>query len=119
MNIKLDENLPGALVDDLRALGHDVDTVVDEGLVGRPDAVVWQAAQNAKRLLVTQDLDFSDTRRFKPGTHEGILLVRLREPGRRALRERIAQLFRSEDVDRWSGAFVVATERRLRVRTST
>jgi hypothetical protein len=26
---------------------------------------------------VTQDLDFSDTRKFVPGSHHGILLVRL------------------------------------------
>ncbi|MGO9262748.1 MAG: DUF5615 family PIN-like protein [Bryobacteraceae bacterium] len=34
MKFKLDENLPIDLVTDLRALGHDADTVVDEGLGG-------------------------------------------------------------------------------------
>jgi hypothetical protein len=34
-------------------------------------------AQRAGRFLVTQDLDFSDVRRFEPGSHHGLLLVRL------------------------------------------
>jgi hypothetical protein len=33
--------------------------------------------QESQRFLVTQGLDFSDTRRFSPGMHCGILLVRL------------------------------------------
>lgn len=60
MRLKLDENLPKSLVTSLTALGHDVDTVVEEGLKGRSDDEVWEAAQNHERFLVTQDLDFSD-----------------------------------------------------------
>jgi len=76
MRIKLDENLPAILVPDLVALGHDVDTAVDEGLGGRDDPSVWAAAQETGRVLVTQDLDFSDVRAFVPGTHHGLVLVR-------------------------------------------
>ena len=82
MTIKLDENLPERLVAELQTLGHDVDTVVLERLAGRDDADVWQAAQNAGRFFITQDLDFSDVRRYSPGTHAGLLLVRLVQPGR-------------------------------------
>lgn len=85
MKAKLDENLPESLLAELRKLGHDVDNVRQEGLFGRPDADVWQAAQNAQRFFITQDLDFSDIRQYAPGTHHGLLLIRLRLPGRRAL----------------------------------
>ena len=61
MKIKLDENLPDRLVAVLTGLGHDVDTVRGEQLIGRVDSDVWNAAQAAQRFLVTQDLDFSDT----------------------------------------------------------
>jgi predicted nuclease of predicted toxin-antitoxin system len=40
VKIKLDENLPATLVGILARLGHEADTVVDEGLKGEPDAVV-------------------------------------------------------------------------------
>jgi hypothetical protein len=66
--------------------------------------------------LVTQDLDFSDARKYAPGTHHGLLLVRLPQPGRIALQDRVASLFRSEAVDRWSGCLVTATHRKVRVR---
>ena len=100
MNIKLDENLPERLVSDLQALGHDVDTGRSEHLAGRDDGEVWQAAQAANRFPITQDLDFSDVRCFTPGTHAGLLLVRLAQPGRNALAARVAILFATEQAQR-------------------
>jgi len=38
VKIKLDENLPARLVGLLAKLGHDTDTVPQEGLTGRPDS---------------------------------------------------------------------------------
>lgn len=115
MNIKLDENLPEALVLILADLGHDTDTVPQEKLTGQDDTRVWDAAQQAARFLITQDLDFSDSRKFAPGTHHGILLIRLRDPGRLALLRMVEALFRTEAVETWLGCLVVATERKLRM----
>jgi hypothetical protein len=117
MNIKLDENLPVRLATFLQKLGHDVDTVLHEGLKGRADEEIWEAAQRDARFLITQDLDFSDVRRFLPGTHQGLLLVRLRLPGREALLNRVRFLFETEDVQQWQGCFVVVTDHKLRVRS--
>lgn len=103
MKLKLDENLPARLAAVLRSLGHDVDTVPQEGLSGMVDAEVWRSAQEAGRFLITQNLDFSDIRRYAPGTHHGLLLVRLRVPGRLALTERIRALFTREAVERLEG----------------
>jgi predicted nuclease of predicted toxin-antitoxin system len=116
VRIKLDENLPAGLVPLLAALGHDVDTVLAEDIGGKDDDVVWRAAQRDRRFLVTQDLDFSDARKYAPGTHHGLLLVRLPQPGRIALQERVASLFRTEAVETWSGCLVTATPRKVRVR---
>jgi len=116
MRVKLDENLPATLAEVLRRVGHDVDTVVDEGLGGATDADVWSAAQREGRFLVTQDLDFSDVRKFAPGTHCGILLLRLATPGRRALENHVERLFSTQDVESWAGTFVVATDTKVRIR---
>ena len=51
MRFKLDENLPGELVTDLRDLGHDADTVAGEGLRGAADPAVMDAASAADRIL--------------------------------------------------------------------
>ena len=86
-----------------------------EHLAGRDDEV-WRATQTVGRFPITQDLDFSDVRRFEPGTHAGLLLVRLARPGRNALASRVAMLFATEQVDQWRGCLVVATEHKVRVR---
>lgn len=115
MKIKLDENLPILLTNLLQELGHDVHTVHDEQLTGREDKEIWDTAQKESRFLITQDLDFSDSRRFTPGMHHGILLIRLRSPNRRNLSARISEIFRTESIEAWAGCFVVATERKIRV----
>jgi predicted nuclease of predicted toxin-antitoxin system len=116
VKIKLDENLPERLVSELRALGHDADTVRAEHLAGRDDSEIWQAAQLADRFLITQDLDFSDLRQYTPGTHVGLLLVRLARPGRDALTARVAMLFATEPVEQWRGCLVVATDHKVRIK---
>ena len=116
MRIKRDEDLPSSLAVELTELGHEVDTVVQEGLGGVNDTEVLKAAIANDRFLITQDLDFPDVRVFQPGKHPGILIVRLREPGSQALSDRIRLVFAGEDVESWSGCFVVATERKVRAR---
>ena len=115
MKLKLDENLPESWLAALQALGHDVDTARQEGLQGRPDPTVWRAAQEAGRFLITQDLDFSDRRQFAPGTHHGLMVVRLGAPGRVALATRIAEVFRMEAAESWSRCLVLLTDHKLRV----
>jgi len=116
MKIKLDENMPGQLVSVLTSLGHNVETVIQEGMAGHPDGDIWHHAQQEGRFLITQDLDFSDINLFAPGTHHGILLVRMHRPGRLALSLRVRTLFESEDISSWQGCFVVASDRKLRIR---
>jgi predicted nuclease of predicted toxin-antitoxin system len=115
MKIKLDENLPHGLTAALYDLGHDAQTVQQEGLAGVEDFLVWSAVKREERFLVTQDLDFSDTRMYAPGTHPGILLIRLHQPSRANLLLRVRNIFETESVDDWKGCFVVATERKIRV----
>jgi predicted nuclease of predicted toxin-antitoxin system len=115
MKIKLDENLPARLIDGLAKLGHDVDSVPLEALSGQPDGKIWDASQEAQRFLITQDLDFSDVRRFAPGTHKGILLVRLANPSRQRLIDRIHSIFSTEAVETWQECFVVVTDLKIRV----
>jgi predicted nuclease of predicted toxin-antitoxin system len=70
-------------VDQLRGAGHDVDTVVREGLSGSTDESVIDAAFAADRCLVTLDLDFANPMRFPPEDMPGIAVLRVRErPGR-------------------------------------
>ena len=115
MRIKLDENLPLQLATSLQNLGHVVHTTSGEGLRGHSDREIWRAAQAESRLLITQDLDFSDIRQFTPGSHAGILLIRLHSPSRQNLIARVEKVFQTENVDQWQSCFVVVTERKSRI----
>jgi len=75
--VKLDENLGRSHVEFLRQCGYEADRVHDQGLSGASDERVWDRVVAEGRFLITLDLDFSDLRRFPPGSHPGILLIRL------------------------------------------
>jgi predicted nuclease of predicted toxin-antitoxin system len=116
MKIKLDENVATRVILVLKKLGHDVHTTVEEGLLGKPDGEIWSTAQSEERFLITQDMDFSDARKFAPGTHQGILLLRLHSPNQTEIISRLSELFSREDAESWRSCFVVATEHKVRVR---
>jgi predicted nuclease of predicted toxin-antitoxin system len=116
MRIKLDENVPDDVIEPLKNLGHDVDTVKEEGLSGEADPGVWAAAQKDHRFLVTQDHYFADIRHHPPGTHEGVLLLRLPQTGRLQAMKRVREIFEGNDVTQWVGCNVVANENHVRVR---
>jgi predicted nuclease of predicted toxin-antitoxin system len=115
MKFKVDENIPLRAVAHLRALGHDVETVLEEGLGGATDDRVWTAATNEGRFLITQDLDFSDIRRYAPGSHPGILLIRLEDRDQPRIVEFLSKWIESEPMETWAGAFIVASSRKLRI----
>jgi len=119
MKIKLDENLPTELVEALGRFGHDVDTVPQEGMAGYTDDRLWPTVVAAGRFFVTQDLDFSDVRRFVPGTHPGLMIVRLPAAGRQELLDRVSSVFEHEAVVTWDGCHVVVTSHKVRVRRPT
>ena len=115
MKIKLDENIPHSVRRRISAEALDIDTVLDEGLGGRRDHEVWTAAQAAGRFLVTQDLDFSDTRKFAPGTHHGLLIVRLPDSEQWRIGDYVTAWLSSPDLATWTGCLVVATPTKVRV----
>ena len=80
MRIKLDENVHGDARRALAGWGHDVSTVHEEQLAGRPDVDVAAAVKAERRCLVTFDLDFANPRNHPPAQYAGIVVLRLRTP---------------------------------------
>ena len=115
MKIKLDDNIPYTVRSRLAGHELDIETVLDEGLGGRSDEDVWAAAQAEGRFLVTQDLDFSDRRKFAPGTHHGLLIVRLPDSEQWRIGDYVTAWLSSPDLAGWTGCFVVATPTKVRV----
>ena len=82
MKVKLDENLPAELIDDLRAAGHEADTLGDEGVTGAADAVVLDRVRQDRRVLFTLDKGITDIRAYPPEQHAGIVLFQPARMGR-------------------------------------
>jgi predicted nuclease of predicted toxin-antitoxin system len=77
VKFKLDENLPASAASVLAAAGHDVDTVPGEHLADRPDQDVVAASTAAQRVLISLDVGLGDIRAYPPGSHAGIVILRL------------------------------------------
>jgi predicted nuclease of predicted toxin-antitoxin system len=117
MKFKLDENLPAALAELLRAGGHDTTTVAEEALGGSEDPHVLQIATSEGRVLLTFDLDFADIRRYPIGSHEGIAVFRLRDQRWAVLEHPARRLLESGVLDRLQSGLAIVDESRVRIRT--
>lgn len=116
MKFKIDENLPVEIVDEIRGLGHEGDTVFDEELSGFPDAKVLGAAEKGKRVLLTMDKGVANVRLYPPERFEGIVLFRPKRAGRLAtiefVRRHLSILLGTE----LAGRLIVITEAGIRIR---
>jgi len=116
MRIKVDEDLPRAVVHVLLEHGHDACSVSDQRMGGFPDVALWKAVQAEQRFLVTADKGFGDIRSYAPGTHAGVLLLRPDEDGIRPVMELLRQVLDSFDLQELSTTVSVATPGRTRIR---
>lgn len=116
MLVKLDENLGRSHVALLRQSGYEADRVHDEGLSGAADSVVWGQVCAEKRFFITIDLDFADVRRYSPGSHPGILLIRTRNRSRSAALDVLKRVLSEQHLDRLAGCLSVADETHTRIR---
>ena len=117
LQVKVDEDLPAAIVQMLKAAGYpDTASVLEEGMAGWKDPPLWQAIQVEGRFLITADKGFGDIRFYPPGTHAGVLVLRPDEDGIRPLVELIREALAQYRLDDLAGVVAVATPRGIRIR---
>lgn len=104
MKILVDENIPLTTVRDLRLKGFDVLDIRGTAEQGITDEVLWKKAQREKRLFITTDKGFSIHRDEK---HHGILIVRLKQPTRLKIHQRVMQALTKYSQEQWHGLMVV------------
>jgi len=99
-----------------RAAGHDVSDVRDAGLRGAPDEEVFARACSEGRILISGDVDFANTLRFRPGSHVGIVVLRLPNDWAPAARAERALLAIADILPELGhGALAVVDSRRVRL----
>jgi predicted nuclease of predicted toxin-antitoxin system len=116
MHFKLDENLPPSTAELLRGLGHDVTTVYDQGLQGHNDPELLTACQGEGKVLLSLDLDFSNILVYPPERYAGLIVLRLHEPGPRAVLNLLRRVVPHLATVPVAGRLWIADERRIRIR---
>jgi predicted nuclease of predicted toxin-antitoxin system len=116
VKFKLDENLPASAAGSLTNSGHDVDTVAAEGLTGAPDRDVVAAATAEGRVLITLDRGVGDLRAYPPGSHAGIVVLRLTDQSAPAVGDAIAVLANWDGLEALAGNVAVLQRGMLRIR---
>ena len=113
MKFLVDESTGTSVAEYLRRAGHDV-VAVAEDMPGAADRAVLERARSENRVLITNDKDFGELVFERGWTHEGILLLRLRDE-RSANKIQMVQIVMTRVRDQLEGHFVVATEAGIRV----
>jgi predicted nuclease of predicted toxin-antitoxin system len=100
----------------LKAAGHDVMTVRDQGLQGAVDETVFKVCADEGRILVTLDHDFGQVLRFPPEQSAGLIIL---EPGPmvtlQSLLDRLRDFLTLAEVQSPAGALWIVEPGRVRV----
>ena len=108
MKIAVDEHIPLMTVRALEAMGHEVRDIRGTPDEGIQDDELWELAQRDKRLFITTDRGFTQ---YRTTPHHGILIVRLRQPNRHKIHQRIMRAMRQVAETGWPGLLVIIRDR--------
>lgn len=96
MRFKLDENFGARTQKIFQVIGHDIQTVREQGLQGCSDQRLYEICCEERRCLVTLDLDFTNVIRFQPTETKGIVVIRVpRNPSLSLLEQLIHQFLQA------------------------
>jgi predicted nuclease of predicted toxin-antitoxin system len=114
MQLLLNENVSGTVIQELRRRGHDV-LSVKESMRSEADDVILARAQTENRIVVTHDKDFGELAfRYGLPAKCGVILLRLSGLEPETDNERILEALESRSD--WAGHFSVITDDRIRMR---
>jgi predicted nuclease of predicted toxin-antitoxin system len=88
-----------------------------QGWGGKKDPELWPLVQRENVLLITSDVDFSDVRKFPPGTHGGIVVLRPRRESVPQFVKLLEWLLEMENLETLVGKVSVVSFGRIRIRT--
>lgn len=103
MKIFVDENIPVMTVKELHSLGHDVKDIRGTESEGMADEDIWKLLRKDKRLLITTDKGFIHKRHE---LHSGILIIRLKQPNRLKIHQKVMRAMSLFKEDEWQGLTV-------------
>src|SRR5688572_8560261 len=116
MRFLLDENVDLPLADYLNEQGHDATAVARDYARSIKDQEVLEIARAEGRILITNDKDYGDLIYRQQLEHTGVIFFRLRGESIPAKIARLEEVLADHADDLADAAYIVVTDRRIRVR---
>lgn len=113
MKFLTDENIGLAVIEPLRNLGFDVQSVL-ETETGISDIKVLFLANKGNRILITSDKDFGELVYVQKLIHKGVILLRLRDESS-ANKFKILKILIEKHKRELEKSFTVVTDTRIRI----
>ena len=104
MKMLVDEHIPTLTVRALTSIGHEIRDIRGTPDEGIQDDALWELVQRERRLLITTDKGFTQ---YRTSEHYGILIVRLRQPNRHKIHQRVMQAIEQVAETDWPGLLVI------------
>ncbi len=100
----------------LRSKGHDAIHLRDEGLQSLPNGDIFAKAIAENRTVVTFDMDFSEIAALSRGRIVSVVVLRLHNPRRDHVMNRLASVVPDVSSALASGAIIAIEDSRYRIR---
>ena len=113
---KLDEDLAPLVAKPLTERGHEVRTVHGQGWSGIEDHELLVRATDEGAILITADKGFGDIRKYPPGSHRGIILLRADTDSLAEYLELLDALLKRHELSTMARALTVVSPRGIRIR---
>lgn len=114
----LDQNIPESIAPWLEELnlGLSAIHVNNLSMAKASDAAIFEIAQKEQYLILTFDEDFADRRIYPPGSHYGIIRLRVWPTTIEEIQSALLRLLNQFSIQELYGALVIIDRSRIRVR---
>lgn len=116
MKFLLDENISPKTADFLRELGHDVMHLRDINLKGATDEKVISYAIKHGLILITIDRGFGNILDYPPGSHPGIIRLKLRYMPSKIVNSILKKFLKELNTQDICGNLAIVEKNRYRLR---
>lgn len=99
----------------LRKHSYDIVTAKDTGLSIACDEDIAAFCNQQKRIILTMDNDFSSLYRFPLGTHQGIVVFRLKDFTPNGLLGTLAPIIQKHLFEQFQNALVIIRKDKIRI----
>ena len=111
-----DECLGLPTINLLRKLGYSVITAKEATLGGKSDFEILKWSIKKKRILVTEDTDFSNIKLYPPKLHHGIVLLRFRHRLEEEIHDTLIKLLEELKPAAFKKALIIVDADKYRLR---